>query len=433
LNVLVVGSGGREHTLVWKLAQSPRVDQIYAVPGNAGMAALAECHDIATGDGFDALADFAVAHGVDLTVVGPEAPLVAGIVDTFEARGLRVFGPNAAAARLEGSKEFAKEIMTAAGAPTSAYRAFTAASDAHAYIDRVGAPIVVKADGLAAGKGVVVCQTAEEAHGAIDEMMVAAAFGDAGSKVVIEECLVGEEASFTVFCDGVTAVPLAGSQDHKPIYDGDQGPNTGGMGAYSPAPVIDDAMHETIMADIVAPVLDAMAAAGCVYRGILYVGLMITEAGPKIIEFNCRLGDPETQVILPRLKSDLADLIDAAVDADLASVEMEWHDDPCACVVVASGGYPDSAQYTTGHAISGLGAADATDGAMVFHAGTASRDGHVVTAGGRVLGVTALGPDIATAIERAYAAMERIDFHKAYYRRDIGHRALARGDHGEPQ
>jgi len=397
------------------------------------MAQLAECHDVDTADGFDALADFAVASGVDLTVVGPEAPLVAGIVDVFEARGLRVFGPNAAAARLEGSKEFAKQIMAAAGAPTSAYRAFQTPVEAHAYIDDVGAPIVVKADGLAAGKGVVVCRSADEAHAAIDSMMVDTVFGDAGSTVVIEECLVGEEASFTVFCDGVTAVPLAGSQDHKAIYDGDQGPNTGGMGAYSPAPVIDDAMHERIISDIVDPVLAAMGAAGCVFRGILYVGLMITDEGPRIIEFNCRLGDPEAQVILPRLRSDLADLIDAAVDGRLANVTLDWHEDPCACVVMASGGYPDSARMTTGHPISGLGDAEEVEGAALFHAGTASDGGDVVTAGGRVLGVTALGPDIAAAIDRAYEATGKIDFHEAHYRRDIGHRALAREDHGDQQ
>ncbi len=430
MNVLVVGSGGREHTFVWKLSQSPRVDRIFAVPGNAGMAEAAECHDVPTSAGFDALADFAEANDVGLTIVGPEAPLVAGIVDVFEERGLRVFGPNAAAARLEGSKEFAKRIMEAAGAPTGAYRAFTDAAAARAYVDDVGAPIVVKADGLAAGKGVVVCQTLAEAQGAIDDMLVDGAFGDAGSTVVIEECLVGEEASFTVFCDGVTAFPLAGSQDHKAIYDGDSGPNTGGMGAYSPAPVIDDALHECIMTDIVAPVLDAMEADGHVYRGILYVGLMVTIDGPKVIEFNCRLGDPETQVILPRMASDLAELIDAAVDGRLADAEATWRDDACACVVMASGGYPDSARYTTGHVVSGLDDAAQVEDATVFHAGTSLRDGAVATAGGRVLGVTALGSDIAEAVDRAYRATECIDFHDAHYRRDIGHRALARMTHG---
>ena len=429
MNVLVVGSGGREHTFVWKLAQSPRVDRIFAVPGNAGMADVAECHDVSTAQGFDALADFAEANDVGHTVVGPEAPLVAGIVDVFEERGLRVFGPNAASARLEGSKEFAKRIMEAAGAPTGAYRAFTDAEAARAYVDEAGAPIVVKADGLAAGKGVVVCQTLAEAHAAIDDMLVGGAFGDAGSTVVIEECLVGEEASFTVFCDGVTALPLAGSQDHKPIFDGDEGPNTGGMGAYSPAPVIDDALHALIMTDIVAPVLAAMEAEGHVYRGILYVGLMVTADGPKVIEFNCRLGDPETQVILPRLESDLADLIDAAVDGRLADVELSWTDDSCVCVVMASGGYPDP-DYTTGHAISGLADAALADRATVFHAGTSLRDGHVASAGGRVLGVTALGSDISVAVERAYRACDLIEFHGAHYRRDIGHRALARLTHG---
>lgn len=426
MNVLVVGSGGREHTFVWKLAQSPRVGRIFAVPGNAGMVELAECHDISVDDGFEQLADFAATNDVELTIVGPEAPLVAGIVDVFQARGLRVFGPNAAAARLEGSKEFSKRIMREAGVPTASYRAFTDAAAATAYVDAVGAPIVVKADGLAAGKGVAVCHTVEEARSAINDIMVESVFGNAGSTVVIEECLVGEEASFTVFCDGVTALPLAGSQDHKAINDGDEGPNTGGMGAYSPAPVIDDKLHDLIMWEIVEPVLNAMAAAGCEYRGILYVGLMVTDDGPKVIEFNCRLGDPETQVILPRMESDLAGLIDAAVDGRLADSEVSWRDDSCACVVMASGGYPDSAKYTTGHAISGLDAAARVEDAVVFHAGTTLADGQIVTDGGRVLGVTALGGDIPTALARAYRATECIHFHNAHYRNDIGRRALAR-------
>jgi len=424
VNILVIGSGGREHAFIWKLAQSPRVSKLYAVPGNAGIAAQAECYGVPVNPPFDEIVRFALEREIDLTVVGPEAPLVAGIVDAFEARGLRIFGPSKDAAQLEGSKDFAKRIMARCGIPTAGSATFDDAESAREYIRRVGAPIVVKADGLAAGKGVLLCDTVPEALDAVDLTMVEKRFGGAGSRVVVEEYLVGEEASFMAVCDGTTALPMASSQDHKRIGDGDTGLNTGGMGAYSPAPVVDDALADEIMSRIVHPTLRGMAEIGLPYRGILYVGVMVTESGPKVLEFNCRLGDPEAQALLPRLETDLVPLLVAATKGTLDRAKMLWRADPCVCVVMASGGYPDA--YPTGLPIRGLDAANARQDTVVFHAGTALRGGETVTSGGRALGVTALGPDIRSAISNAYAAVGDIGFQGAHYRRDIGHRALAR-------
>ncbi|MDP3725321.1 MAG: phosphoribosylamine--glycine ligase [Nanoarchaeota archaeon] len=424
MNVLVIGSGGREHAFVWKFAQSPCAQRVFAVPGNAGMAAQAECQAISVTPPFSELIRFARENDVDMTVVGPEAPLVAGIVDSFEAAGLCIFGPTQAAAQLEGSKDFAKRMMAKCRIPTAQSETFDDPGAARAYVRRVGAPIVVKADGLAAGKGVIVCDTPNEALSAVDMMMVERRFGDAGRRVVVEECLVGEEASFMVVCDGTTAVPMASSQDHKRAYDGDAGPNTGGMGAYSPAPVVDEALADRIMTEIVMPLMKGMAEEGLPYRGILYVGVMVTESGPKVLEFNCRFGDPEAQVLLPRLATDLVPILVAATKGTLHQVEMLWRPEPCVCVVMASSGYPE--QYATGYPIRGIERANARPDTVVFHAGTALKAGETVTSGGRVLGVTALGENIRRAIENAYAAVGEIAFDGAQFRRDIGHRALRR-------
>ena len=424
MKVLVIGGGGREHAYVWKIAQSPRVEKVFAVPGNAGIAEIAECRPIPLEKGFEALVAFVQEEGIDLTVVGPEAPLVDGIVDAFEEQGLRIFGPNRSAARLEGSKAFSKDFMAKYEIPTATYRVVTTAEEARAYVREVGAPIVVKASGLAAGKGAIVCETLADAEEAIRRIMIEREFDEAGDQVVIEECLVGEEASFTALCDGEFAVPLATSQDHKRIGDGDTGPNTGGMGAYSPAPVVDDALFRHVMEEIVGPTLAGMAAEGAPYRGILYVGLMVTETGPKVLEYNCRLGDPEAQPILMRLASDLVDHLEAAIDGRLAEEAVEWRPESAVCVVLASGGYPR--EYRTGFPISGLDEAAAVPDTVVFHAGTKRENGRIVTSGGRVLGVTSLGATIAEAVERAYTACEKIHFENVTYRRDIAHRALAR-------
>ncbi len=424
MNILVIGSGGREHAFAWKLAQSPLCRTLYAVPGNPGMEPLAERHDMPLTDDFSALIRFAREKEIELTVVGPEAPLAAGVVDAMEAEGLRVFGPRQAAARLESSKTFAKRLMEKAGVPTARYAAFDDPDDAKAYLEKTGAPVVVKADGLAAGKGVAVCQTLDEARAAIDRSMTEKAFGEAGASVVIEEFLEGEEASFTVLCDGTTALPMASSQDHKPIYDGGKGPNTGGMGAYSPAPVVTPDIHEQVMERIVHPTLRAMAEAGTAYKGILYVGLMIGAEGPKVVEYNCRLGDPEAQVLLTRLSSDLVPLLNAGLDGSLSQQTAEWREETSVCVVIASGGYPGS--YQTGYTVEGIEKAESQTGAVVFHAGTAWKDGVLTTNGGRVLGVTALGAGIQEAAERAYSAAEMIAFQNMYKRSDIGFRALAR-------
>ena len=424
MKVLVVGGGGREHALVWKLRQSPLVRKVYAAPGNAGIAELAECADISVTD-IRLLADFAERHGIDLTVVGPELPLTMGIVDEFERRGLRIFGPGREAAALEGSKVFAKRFMKRHGIPTGYHQEFDRAEDARRYIREVGAPTVVKADGLAAGKGVVVCRTVEEALDAVSLMMEARAFGDAGNQVVVEEFLHGEEVSFLAFTDGTTVLPLPAAQDHKAALDHDRGPNTGGMGAYSPAPVLSEAVQRKVMERILVPTVKGMAAEGRPYRGVLYAGLMIHDGEPRTLEFNARLGDPEAQVLLARMASDLAPVLEAAVDGQLHEAQIAWRPDPAVCVVMAAAGYPGS--FEKSKPIAGLRAAARLKDVVVFHAGTALHQGQVVTAGGRVLGVTAWGKDLATAIEKAYRSVGKIHWDGVHYRTDIGRKALDRG------
>jgi len=424
MKVFVIGGGGREHALVWKLRQSPAVKEVFCAPGNAGIDALAEPVDIDPSD-IARLVAFARDNAIDLTVPGPELPLTLGIVDEFDRRGLRCFGPSGAAAQLEGSKAFTKDLLRECAIPTAAYGVFTDAERARAYVREVGAPIVVKADGLAAGKGVILCDTVAEADQAVDQIMRSRAFGEAGDTVVIEEFLTGEEVSFMAVTDGSTVLPLASSQDHKRAYDGDQGPNTGGMGAYSPAPIVTRELHERIMNEVMHPTVAGLARRGITYRGVLYAGMMITADGPRVLEFNVRFGDPECQVIMARFGGDLLGLMMATVDGRLAEIEMQWDDRPAVCVVMAAGGYPGA--YEKGQVIEGLDRLrDWSDG-MVFHAGTARQDGRVVTAGGRVLGVTALGADIAAAVDSAYAAADQITWPGAHYRRDIAHRALRSG------
>ncbi len=425
MNVLVIGSGGREHALAWKAAQSGNVETVFVAPGNAGTASEPglENVDIAVGD-FPALASFCEANGVGLTIVGPEAPLVDGIVDYFSERGLRCFGPSAAAAQLEGSKAFTKDFLARHNIPTAAYANFTELEPALAYLRAQGAPIVVKADGLAAGKGVIVAETLDQAEAAVTDMLSGNAFGDAGCRVVIEEFLDGEEASFIVLADGSNVLPMATSQDHKRIGDGDTGPNTGGMGAYSPAPVVTDAVFQRIMDEVIHPTVAGMAAEGMPYTGFLYAGLMIAPDGsPKVIEFNCRFGDPETQPIMMRLNSDLCALCDAALDGRLDSTDAQWDTRTALGVVMAAGGYPGS--YGKGFEISGLDGADSGD-TKVFHAGTARDNDRIVTSGGRVLCVTALGEDIAGAQAAAYEGVARVSWDDVVYRRDIGWRAIDR-------
>lgn len=419
MKILVVGGGGREHAIVWKLAQSPLAEEIYCAPGNAGIAELADCVNIAAED-VDTLLEFAQAEAVDLTVVGPEAPLAAGIVDKFTAAGLKIFGPTQAAALIEGSKELAKQIMEKYGIPTAKYASFTDVAAAKAYIDEMGAPIVVKADGLAAGKGVVVAMTTDEAKQAADEMLSGNAFGNAGAKVVIEEYLDGEEVSVLAFTDGYNVLPMVSAQDHKRAYDNDEGPNTGGMGAYSPAPVYTDELAAEVLARVLQPAVDGMRAEGRLYKGVLYAGLMLTKDGVKVLEFNARFGDPETQAVLYRLKSDLVEIMLAVINGTLAGMQLEWSEEPAVCVVVASGGYPG--KYGRGQAITGLDAD--VPGAYVFHAGTAFIGQQVVANGGRVLGVTASGKNIRAAIDTAYQMVDKIHYDTCFSRRDIGHRAL---------
>jgi len=420
MKILVVGKGGREHALVWKIAQSPLVDKIYCAPGNPGTGLLAENVNLEPMD-FAALASFARENRVDLTVVGPEDPLVGGLADYFTKEGLLVFGPGARGAALEGSKSFAKELLLKHGIPTARARTFSDFTAARAYILDHPEPLVVKADGLAAGKGVVVAATREEAQNAAYGMLVNGDFGEAGRQVVIEEFLEGEEISILAFVDGQTILPMVSAQDHKRVGEGDTGPNTGGMGAYSPAPAYTPGIARSVEEEILRPTLDALKEEGIDYRGILYAGLILTSTGPQVLEFNCRFGDPETQAVLPRLKSDLVEAMLKVVQGRLNEMELEWYPEPAACVVLASGGYPGA--YETGKVIKGLDTLGPE--VLVFHAGTRLDAGQVFTAGGRVLGVTARGQSLADALQRVYHAVEQISFEGAYYRRDIAHRALS--------
>ncbi|MEA3464681.1 MAG: phosphoribosylamine--glycine ligase [Thermodesulfobacteriota bacterium] len=423
MNVLIIGGGGREHALVWKIAQSPLVEKIYCAPGNPGTAEHAENIALAVDD-IAGLCDFAKNNGVELTVVGPELPLTMGIADLFKSEGLAIFGPDKAAAQLEGSKSFSKDLMAKYNIVTAAYASFSDRDAAVAYIREQGAPIVVKVDGLAAGKGVILAQTEQEAIDAIDDILVRKTFGDAGDSVVIEEFLTGEEASFFAFTDGKNILPLASAQDHKQIFDGDKGPNTGGMGAYSPAPVVTDSLYERIVAEVVQPTIDGMAAEGCPYCGILFIGLMIENDDFKVLEFNARFGDPEAQPLLLRMKSDVVPVLLDCARGELKTSALEWYDRASVCVVMAAGGYP--ASYGKGDVISGIDAANAIDGVRVFHAGTAAEGGNIVTAGGRVLGVTGWGDDVEAAIKKAYAGAAQISWNGAQLRTDIGKKALNR-------
>ncbi len=423
MKVLVVGGGGREHALVWKIAQSSLVEKVYCAPGNPGIGTIAENVPLAVDD-LPSLLAFAKAKGVGLTVVGPELPLSLGIVDLFEEHGLLIFGARRNAAIIEASKAFSKDLMKKYGVPTAAYDVFTEVEPAVAFIDKVGVPIVIKADGLAAGKGVIIAQSRDEAVATVNDMLSGNAFGSAGSRVVIEEFLVGEEASFLAFTDGKQIIPLASAQDHKAVFDGDQGPNTGGMGAYSPAPVVTPAIHEFAMTEVMRRTVDGMAAEGRPYRGVLYAGLMINGGDVKVLEFNARFGDPECQPLLMRMKSDIVPVLLGVAKGDLSGVAIEWHDKAAVCVVMAAGGYPGD--YRKGDEIRGLDSVAAIDDLYVFHAGTAAKDGKVVTAGGRVLGVTGLGTTVKDAIDRAYQGVGRICWEGVQFRTDIGAKALKR-------
>ena len=424
MKILVIGSGGREHALAWKAAQSETVSKVFVAPGNAGTAHEEKLENIAIGaEDIDALKAFALENKIDLTIVGPEAPLVMGIVNTFTEAGLRCFGPSKGAAQLEGSKAFTKDFLARHDIPTADYANFTEIDPAIAYIKEKGAPIVVKADGLAAGKGVIVAMTEDEAISAVKDMLAGNAFGDAGHRVVIEEFLQGEEASYIVIVDGENILPMATSQDHKAAYDGDKGPNTGGMGAYSPAPVVTPEIDRRIMQEVIEPTVKGMAAEGTPYTGFLYAGLMITADGtPRVIEYNCRFGDPETQPIMMRLKSDLVALCNAALDKKLDQASIEWDPRPALGVVLAAGGYPGD--YTKGDVISGIPAATADS--KVFHAGSSEKDGQIITNGGRVLCVVALGNSVSEAQAKAYKSVEQISWKGMSFRKDIGHRAISR-------
>ena len=423
MRVLVVGGGGREHALCWAIAASPLCDTLYCAPGNAGIAQDAECVPIAADD-IEGLLRFASENAIDFVVVGPEVALVLGLVDRLAAAGIKAFGPSAAAAMLEGSKGFMKDLCAKYAIPTAAYGRFTDAASAKAYIEANGAPIVVKADGLAAGKGVTVAQSVDEALAAVDAAMTDSAFGDAGQELVIEECMAGEELSFFALVDGKTALPLAGAQDHKAVGDGDTGPNTGGMGAYSPAPALTEALQAEIMDRIIAPTVAGMAAEGAPFTGVLYAGLMLTDEGPKLLEYNVRFGDPECQVLMVRLRSDILPALVAACDGVLGTFNLRWSDDAALTVVMATKGYPSA--YAKGSEINGLDAIT-NDDAIVFHAGTVAEDGRLLANGGRVLNVTASGATIGEAQAKAYAAVDRIDWPEGFCRRDIGWRAVARG------
>lgn len=421
MRVLVVGSGGREHAMVWKIAQSRQVKKIYAAPGNGGMAALATLVDIKADD-VTGLCDFAKKKRIDLTVVGPEAPLVKGIVDEFEENNLRIFGANKNTAQLEGSKVFAKELMKELGVPTADFKIFDNKDKALSYINKKGAPLVVKADGLAAGKGVFVCATEREAEEAIESIMVKRAFGSSGDRVVIEDCLEGEEASIIVVSDGENIVPLASSQDHKRIYDDDKGPNTGGMGAYSPAPLVEGKVFQDTLELVIYPIIRGLKKKGIPCKGVLYAGIMVKENKPYVLEFNVRFGDPETQAIFPRMKSDLVDLIESSIDGRLKEVKSVWDERYCVSVVLASGGYPG--KYQKEKLITGLKEAEDLQDITLFHAGTKKQNSDYLTSGGRVLAVTALGNTIEEAIKRSYQAIGKINFEGMHYRKDIGTRAL---------
>jgi len=424
MKVLVVGGGGREHALCWAIARSPRISKLWCAPGNAGIADSAECVAISDSD-IDGLVNFASDNAVDLVVVGPEAPLVAGLVDALDAKGIKSFGCSKAAAQLEGSKGFMKDMVAKFGVPTAAYGRFTDPKDAKAFVEKQGAPIVVKTDGLAAGKGVTICMTNYEAFAAIEECMVGGKFGDAGAEIVIEEFLKGEEASFFAVCDGENVIPLVAAQDHKAVGEGDTGPNTGGMGAYSPAPVFTDAVEAKVMDQIIIPTVKGMAAEGHPFKGVLFAGLMIDEAGnPKLIEYNIRFGDPECQVLMTRLKSDVLDILDGAATGTLDKVKPEWHDETAMVVVMAAKGYPGS--YEKGTEIKNVPAADAMDKVKVLHAGTKMDGDKLVATGGRVLGVTARGATVTETQKRAYEAVDAIDWDGGFCRRDIGWRAVAR-------
>jgi phosphoribosylamine--glycine ligase len=422
MNILLLGSGGREHALAWKMSASPLTDRLYCAPGNAGIAQEAECVALDVAN-HAAVITFCGQHNIELVVVGPEAPLCAGIVDDLQSAGIKAFGPSKLAAQLEGSKGFTKDLCRANNIPTAAYERFRDAAAAKNYIRTQGAPIVIKADGLAAGKGVVVAQSVTEAEAAVD-MIFGGSLGEAGSEVVIEEFLDGEEASFFALCDGETAMTLTTAQDHKRAYDGDKGPNTGGMGAYSPAPNIDDAMSARVMSEIIEPTLRAMKAIGAPYKGVLYAGLMITRDGPKLIEYNARFGDPETQVLILRLMSDLVPALLASVDGQLKSFDLRWYPDPALTVVMAANGYPGD--YQRGSVIEGLDEAAKVDGVQIFHAGTKAEGGKILANGGRVLNVSAIGKSVKEARTRAYEAISRIHWPEGFCRSDIGWRAIER-------
>jgi phosphoribosylamine---glycine ligase len=425
MNILLLGSGGREHALAWKMAASPLPDRLYCAPGNAGIAQEAECVGLDVAD-HTAVIAFCRSNNIELVVVGPEAPLCAGIVDDLTAAGIKAFGPSKSAARLEGSKGFTKDLCRANNIPTAAYERFRDAAAAKGYIRAQGAPIVVKADGLAAGKGVVVAQSIAEAEAAVD-MMFGGGLGEAGGEVVIEEFLDGEEASFFALCDGTTAIPLTTAQDHKRVFDGDKGPNTGGMGAYSPAPNVDDAMSARVMDEIIEPTMSAMKAMGAPYKGVLYAGLMITRDGPKLIEYNARFGDPETQVLMLRLMSDLVPALLASVDGQLKSFDLRWYPDAALTVVMAAKGYPGD--YKRGSVIEGLDEAAKVEGVQIFHAGTRAEGGKILANGGRVLNVSAIGKTVKEAQARAYEAISRIHWPEGFCRSDIGWRAIERKAH----
>lgn len=423
MKVLVIGSGGREHSLVWKISQSPRVSKIFCAPGNGGIRSLAECIDIEVTD-ILSFKKFVKEKRIDLTVVGPELPLTLGIVDEFEREKLRIFGASKKASKIEGSKSFAKDLMKKYGIPTAEYRTFTSRDEAVAYIKEISSPVVIKADGLAAGKGVIPAHNVQDATDAVDLIMIKKAFGDAGEKIVVEDFLVGEEASFLVFTDGNTAIPLPTSQDHKPVFDGDKGPNTGGMGAYSPAPIVTEDLYRKIMNEIMIPTIRGMAAEGRTYKGVLYAGLMISYGKPKVLEFNARFGDPETQPLVMRMKSDIIPVLEATIDGTLSQIKIEWDERVAVSIVMACEGYPGS--YENSFEVTGLEKVSNRKDIEVFHAGTALKSGKTVTSGGRVLGVTAIGSGIEEAIALAYDAVEKIHWKGVHYRQDIGKKALDR-------